>query len=36
MLQETMAIIHYVEARTRALWYSDEAATSDVHDVGSM
>ena len=36
MLLESMAIIRHVEARTRAVWYSDQAATGDVHDVGAM
>ena len=36
MLLVLMAIILSVEARTRAVWYSDEAVTSDVHDVSTM
>ena len=36
MRLETMAVIRSVKARTRAVWYSDEAATGDVHNVGSM
>ena len=35
MLLETMAITGSVEARTRAVWYSDEAAAGDAHDLGS-
>ena len=36
MLLEKMAIICSVAAWIRAVWYSDEAANSDIHNVKSM